>query len=115
MLTFSTLAPQIFGPSGAGKTTLLETIAGLRRPDTARISFMINYSTTAGKLFAAVRLRRLGYVPQYDSLFPHLSVERNLLFGSTASQKITHLSSIISSIFWTSDIYSIVTSVAFAW
>ena len=28
----------IFGPSGAGKTSLLETIAGLRKPQTATIS-----------------------------------------------------------------------------
>jgi ABC-type molybdate transport system ATPase subunit len=40
----------IFGPSGAGKTSLLETIAGLRRPDTAKISFMVNYSTTAREI-----------------------------------------------------------------
>ena len=33
--------------------------------------------------------------------------------GAMASQKITRLSSITSSIFWRSDIYSIVTSVRF--
>ena len=73
----------IFGPSGAGKTSLLETIAGLRKPESAKISFN-------GQLFddserdhsLPVRLRKLGYVPQYDSLFPHLSVQRNLVYGS---------------------------------
>src|SRR5438067_1518075 len=78
----------IFGPSGAGKTSLLETIAGLRKADSAKISFN-------GQLFddswrnhsLPVRLRRLGYVPQYDSLFPHLSVQRNLLFGSNRKPK----------------------------
>ena len=78
----------IFGPSGAGKTSLLETIAGLRKPDSAKISFN-------GQLFddseldhsLPVRLRKLGYVPQYDSLFPHLSVQRNLLYGSNRKPK----------------------------
>jgi len=75
----------IFGPSGAGKTSLLETIAGLRNPESAKISFN-------GQLFddserdhsLPVRLRKLGYVPQYDSLFPHLSVQRNLVYGSNS-------------------------------
>lgn len=76
----------IFGPSGAGKTSLLETIAGLRKPESGKISFN-------GQLFhdsnysLPVRLRRLGYVPQYDSLFPHLSVQRNLLYGSDGKSK----------------------------
>ena len=29
----------LFGPSGSGKTTLVQMIAGLTRPDEARISF----------------------------------------------------------------------------
>ena len=35
-----------------------------------------------------VRKRRIGYVPQDDSLFPHFDVRRNLLYGrpATASQ-----------------------------
>ena len=72
----------IFGPSGAGKTSLLETIAGLRKPDTANISFNGQLFDDTGRNYSLpVRLRRLGYVPQYDSLFPHLSVHRNLLYG----------------------------------
>jgi ABC-type molybdate transport system ATPase subunit len=34
-----------------------------------------------------VRLRRIGYVPQDDSLFPHLSVRRNLLYGTDGKSK----------------------------
>jgi molybdate transport system ATP-binding protein len=78
----------IFGPSGAGKTSLLETIAGLRKPDTANISFNGQLFDNTGRNYSLpVRLRRLGYVPQYDSLFPHLSVQRNLLYGSDGKSK----------------------------
>lgn len=76
----------IFGPSGAGKTSLLETIAGLRAASCDAIRF-------DGITFAAlaqafpVRLRRVGYVPQDDSLFPHLDVRRNLLYGRTSKTR----------------------------
>ncbi len=70
----------IFGPSGAGKTSLLETIAGLREATCEAIRFN-------GSDFSAlpVRQRRIGYVPQDDSLFPHLDVRRNLLYGRPAA------------------------------
>lgn len=72
----------IFGPSGAGKTSLLECIAGLRKPQTATISLDGRlYESTEQNYSLPVQLRRIGYVPQDDSLFPHLSVRRNLLYG----------------------------------
>lgn len=78
----------IFGPSGAGKTSLLETIAGLRKPDSAKISFNGQLFDDSERDYSLpVRLRKLGYVPQYDSLFPHLSVQRNLLYGSNGKPK----------------------------
>ena len=73
----------IFGPSGAGKTSLLESIAGLRKPKTAMISLDgCLYENTDQNYSLPVRLRKIGYVPQDDSLFPHLSVRRNLLYGA---------------------------------
>ncbi len=73
----------IFGPSGAGKTSLLETIAGLR--ETASGAIYFNETNFTG---LPVRQRRIGYVPQDDSLFPNLDVRRNLLYGrpSAANQ-----------------------------
>ena len=69
----------LFGPSGAGKTTLLEIIAGIRRPDRARIAI-------DGREIAHLpaRERRIGYVPQDDTLFPHMSVRGNVLYGAEA-------------------------------
>jgi molybdate transport system ATP-binding protein len=73
----------IFGPSGAGKTSLLESIAGLRKPKTAIIRLDDRlYDNTEQNFSLPVRLRKIGYVPQDDSLFPHLSVRRNLLYGT---------------------------------
>ena len=73
----------IFGPSGAGKTSLLESIAGLRKPKTATISLDDRlYENTVENYSLSVQLRKVGYVPQDNSLFPHLSVRRNLLYGS---------------------------------
>ncbi|HEX3108469.1 MAG TPA: ATP-binding cassette domain-containing protein [Thermoanaerobaculia bacterium] len=69
----------LFGPSGAGKTTLLEIIAGIRVPDHARIAI-------DGREIAHLpaRERRIGYVPQDDTLFPHMSVRGNVLYGAEA-------------------------------
>ena len=74
----------VFGPSGAGKTSLLEIIAGFRdvRCDAIRFD-----GTTFANAESAlsVRHRRIGYVPQDDSLFPHFDVRRNLLYGQRRS------------------------------
>lgn len=73
----------IFGSSGAGKSTLLQIVAGLRRPDQARISLdsELLCDTSRGHWLAAHR-RHIGYVFQDSRLFPHLSVARNLDFGA---------------------------------
>jgi molybdate transport system ATP-binding protein len=99
-VTFDTTAEAtaIYGPSGSGKTSVIEMIAGLRRPKSGSIALD---GTT---LFDATtnvppRERRIGYVPQDDTLFPHLSVRRNILYGAgdapldkvAAALEITHV------------------------
>lgn len=72
----------LFGRSGAGKTTLVNAIAGLLKPDRARIT--VNgralVDSVAG-IFVPPHRRRIGYVFQDARLFPHLSVRHNLLYG----------------------------------
>ncbi|MCM3876417.1 MAG: ATP-binding cassette domain-containing protein [Thermoanaerobaculia bacterium] len=73
----------VFGPSGAGKTSLLEAVAGLRHPERGRIvlSGRVLDDAAAG-VRVPPRQRAVGYVTQDDSLFPHLSVAGNLLYGA---------------------------------
>ena len=87
-LTFETKerSAGIFGPSGAGKTTILELIAGIRRPRSGTIA-IDGVDVTSLR----VRDRHVGYVPQGDSLFPHLSVERNIRYGLRDDSQFAHV------------------------
>lgn len=73
----SARATALYGPSGSGKTSLLESVAGLRRLQSGRIELH-------GRDVTALppRLRRVGYVPQDDALFPHLSARQNIYYGA---------------------------------
>jgi molybdate transport system ATP-binding protein len=70
----------LFGPSGSGKTTLLRCIAGLERPKGGLLRVK-DQVWQDGERFLATHQRPLGYVFQEASLFPHLSVRRNLEYG----------------------------------
>jgi molybdate transport system ATP-binding protein len=71
----------LFGPSGCGKTTVLRCIAGLLRINgVCEIDGEV-WQDESGA-FLPTHKRPLGYVFQEASLFQHLSVRRNLLFGA---------------------------------
>lgn len=76
-IDFSARTTALYGPSGAGKTTVLELIAGLRRPRSGRIELHGRDVTNVPP-----RLRRVGYVPQDDALFPHMTVRQNIFYGA---------------------------------
>jgi molybdate transport system ATP-binding protein len=72
----------LFGPSGAGKTTVANAIAGLFRPQAGRI--VIDGKAvfdSATRVFIPAHERGAATVFQDARLFPHMSVENNLLFG----------------------------------
>ena len=71
----------LFGPSGCGKTTLLRCIAGLNRLSDGLCAVGEDVWQD-GSLFLPTHRRPLGYVFQEASLFAHLSVRRNLLYGA---------------------------------
>ena len=66
----------LLGPSGCGKTTALRCIAGLEQVSGGRI-LLGEEDVTA----VPVSRRDIGMVFQQYSLFPHLSVARNVEFG----------------------------------
>lgn len=70
----------LFGPSGAGKTTLLRCIAGLEHAAEGRVEFD-GEVWQDGSRFVPTHARRLGYVFQEASLFPHLTARSNLFYG----------------------------------
>ncbi len=86
----STLA--LIGPSGAGKTTIIRMVAGLEQPDDGAILFN-------GETFfdheRGIRLspqkRRLGYVFQDYTLFPHLSLFGNAAFAAKDRKEVEGL------------------------
>lgn len=69
----------LFGPSGSGKTTVLRAVAGLIRLNGRLLVFDETWQDE--RRFLAPHRRPIGYVFQEASLFPHMSVRRNLDYG----------------------------------
>jgi molybdate transport system ATP-binding protein len=74
----------LFGPSGAGKTTALEMIAGLVPPRRGEVVLAgrVLTRTSAPRLAVPPWQRRVGLLRQDPGLFPHLTVQQNLEYGS---------------------------------
>jgi molybdate transport system ATP-binding protein len=73
----------LVGPSGAGKTTVLRAVAGLRRPDSGRITLGDQpWFDGAAGIDLPPELRSVGLVFQEYALFPHMTVRANVAFGA---------------------------------
>lgn len=66
----------LLGPTGSGKTSLMKCILGFHRITNGAI-----FSKDKNITNKIPENRRMGYVPQNYSLFPHLNVEGNIRFG----------------------------------
>lgn len=74
----------IFGPSGAGKSTILRCLAGLDSPTSGQITFGKDvWFNSADQTDVSPRQRRVGYVEQNLSLFPHMTVAQNVAYPMT--------------------------------
>ena len=77
----------LFGPSGCGKTTILRCLAGLRKmPGRLSVAGQA-WQDDAADVFLCPHQRSVGYVFQEPSLFRHLSVRDNLMYGSLRSSR----------------------------
>ncbi len=80
------------GPSGSGKTTVIRALAGLEPPDAGYIRFRERYWFKAtDRILLKARQRRVGYVFQEHTLFPHLTVEKNVAYGCRDPQRVAEL------------------------
>jgi len=69
----------VIGRSGSGKTTLLNLIAGLVRPTDGHVLFNnIDLETMTDKQLSALRSQKMGFIFQFPSLFPNLTVLENI-------------------------------------
>ncbi|GAB4534893.1 MAG: ABC transporter ATP-binding protein [Thermodesulfovibrionia bacterium] len=66
----------VIGPTGCGKTTLLEAVLGLR--DVQKGEIIVDGRDVTN---LPVHKRGFSYVPQDLAIFPHLTVEDNILYG----------------------------------
>ncbi|MEG3618224.1 molybdenum ABC transporter ATP-binding protein [Magnetovibrio sp. PR-2] len=75
----------LFGPSGCGKTSVLRCMAGLNRVGLGQFGVDGEVWQDDYK-FVPPHKRDVGYVFQEASLFPHMNVRENLLFGAKRSR-----------------------------
>ena len=66
----------LLGPSGCGKTTTLRMLAGLEVPSAGQILFEDEDVSEV-----SVQKRNVGMVFQRYALFPHMTVEKNVMLG----------------------------------
>ena len=70
----------LLGSSGSGKSTLLRIVAGFEHVSAGTVTIGGTLVDDGVRSMSPER-RKVGYVSQDGSLFPHLNVERNVLFG----------------------------------
>lgn len=75
------------GQSGCGKTSLLRCIAGLEQPSTGNITCNQRVLNDKG-VFIEPELRNIGLIFQGNALFPHMTVQQNLMFGLRKLKKV---------------------------
>jgi len=78
----------IAGPNGAGKTTLLMAILGAEAPEHGHVTLDgVPLLDRARGIDVPVERRRIGYLPQRYTLFPHLAVLDNVAYGVPAGRR----------------------------
>ena len=64
----------LIGPNGSGKTTTMRLLCGILKPDSGEITVL------GHRVPSFALLRKIGYMPQENAIYPDLSVRENLCF-----------------------------------
>jgi molybdate transport system ATP-binding protein len=84
-LAFAAPWTVIFGPSGSGKSSFLRALCGLL--PNAEVAFSRREDSTWTDLHQVPTSRRaLAYAPQGGTIFPHMSVARNIAFAAQSAK-----------------------------
>lgn len=70
----------LLGPSGCGKTTTLRMLAGFEQPTSGSI-YIGDRVVYDDRTYIPPEKRGIGMVFQDYALFPHLTIEKNIMFG----------------------------------
>jgi molybdopterin-binding protein len=93
----------VIGPAGSGKTTLLETIGGIV-PSTGGILRLRGQDVAT----LAPESRGVGLVYQHAYLFPHLSVEQNITYGTNDREGARRIAERVGAdLFWSRSVSSL--------
>lgn len=74
----------LLGPNGCGKTTLLNILSGLTKQDAGNVyidDVLVSGKNGAKSVNVKPSQRKVGYVFQTISLFPHMRVQDNVAYG----------------------------------
>ncbi|TAL29590.1 MAG: ATP-binding cassette domain-containing protein [Spirochaetes bacterium] len=87
----------MIGPSGGGKTSIIRMLAGLDAPDEGIITFHDQvWFDSSRRINVPPRKRRLGYVFQDYTLFPHLNLYDNAAFAAVNKKDVDDLFELFS-------------------
>jgi putative ABC transport system ATP-binding protein len=77
----------IIGRSGSGKTTLLNLAAGLVKPTSGEVLVDGNsYARMSDRQLSVLRSQKIGFIFQFPSLIPALTILENVMLPSTFAQ-----------------------------
>ena len=77
----------LMGPSGSGKSTFLKALCGLLTPKEGKIIANDVVWFEKGKV-TPTQERHIGYMPQGNIVFPHMTVEENIRYSKQGSPEL---------------------------
>ena len=77
----------LMGPSGSGKSTCLKALCGLLTPKEGRITANNEVWFEKGT-GVPTQERHIGYMPQGNIVFPHMTVEENIRYSKQGSPEL---------------------------